>query len=166
MIKLRLVGRLGGVKNYRSFIEENTLESPAGCKEWTGSRLTAGYGQARHLGSPILAHRLAWTLVHGPIPAGRWVCHRCDNPPCCNIAHLFLGTPADNLADAITKGRHLGRIPESGYRKQRIRKLTHAQVDEIRTSLETSAALGRRFGCSRANVSMIRSGKRKVAPRA
>jgi hypothetical protein len=52
------------------------------------------------------SHRAAWKLTHGPIPDGLQVLHRCDNPPCCNPAHLFLGTQQDNIADMHKKGRY------------------------------------------------------------
>jgi hypothetical protein len=62
------------------------VERGAGCWEWPGSRNAHGYGQVK-VGSIRRAHRLAWTLAFGPIPAGMNVCHTCDNPPCCNPTH-------------------------------------------------------------------------------
>lgn len=57
------------------------------------------------LHTTVQAHRKAWEDEHGPIPPGMKVLHRCDNPPCVNVDHLFLGTQADNIADMIAKGR-------------------------------------------------------------
>ena len=81
-----------------------------GCVEFAGSRDRKGYGRigvqlgfCRH--ETRLAHRVAWELENGPIPDGLNVLHRCDNPPCCNTEHLFLGTLADNNKDMQAKGR-------------------------------------------------------------
>ncbi len=82
-----------------------------GCWPWTRGRLAFGHGRTASLDAPglrELTHRIAWKLVNGPIPAGLCVLHRCDNPPCCNPAHLFLGTKLDNARDAGAKGR-MGR---------------------------------------------------------
>jgi predicted XRE-type DNA-binding protein len=64
-----------------------------------------GYGKLLAKGKHVRAHRLAWELAKGPIPAGLRVCHSCDNPSCVKIDHLFLGTDADNTADMVAKGR-------------------------------------------------------------
>ena len=82
------------------------------CVLWTKSFTRQGYGQQarglRRLGTrtTVLAHRDAWERERGPIPKGLVVCHHCDNPPCVNVEHLFLGTNADNTRDMIAKGRH------------------------------------------------------------
>lgn len=93
----------------RERFESRLLETTSGCLEWTGSRNADGYGSATRGRSSALAHRLAWELAYGPIPQGRLVCHRCDNPPCCNPEHLFLGTQSDNMRDMAAKGRSSGQ---------------------------------------------------------
>jgi hypothetical protein len=94
------------------------------CKEWTGSRTKDGYGQKWHQGKLKRVHRIAWEEHYGPIPDGMFVCHHCDNPPCHEIAHLFLGTPADNTADMRAKGRANGGHVGNGYDKK-----THCPQD-------------------------------------
>jgi len=123
------------------------------CSEWTGSK-GDGYGIISDKGVWVRAHRLAWTLAHGPIPDGLCVLHRCDNPPCVKAlpdaagpAHLFLGTLADNTYDMLAKGRYR-RVPAVGERVNTAR-LTAEQVRELRrlwAAGESFASLARRYG--------------------
>jgi len=75
------------------------------CVEYPNSIEKSGYARPRRDGKNYFAHRLAWEEANGPIPEGLFVLHHCDNKPCVNVDHLFLGTQADNMADMLAKGR-------------------------------------------------------------
>lgn len=81
------------------------METP--CREWQGSRTWFGYGSIWREGRTWVVHRWVWTLANGPIPEGMRVLHRCDNPPCFRLDHLFLGTHQDNMTDMVEKGRSM-----------------------------------------------------------
>lgn len=88
--------------------EKVDVGRPDECWPWRGSK-KRGYGRIRGEGGrqsrTLFAHRVVWQLEYGPIPFGLCVLHSCDNPPCCNPGHLFLGTNDDNLRDMRSKGR-------------------------------------------------------------
>lgn len=125
-----------------------------------------GYGMIYEGGKgsrPILMHRLSWEHHVGPIPKGLLVLHRCDNPPCFNPNHLFLGTQADNMADMDAKGRrHKGPVDTTNlHRGEQASwaKLTEAQVREIRARYVprkvTQDYLASEYGVSRRTIGMI-----------
>lgn len=119
---------------------------PDDCWEWRGHRSRKGYGQLWFIDQTIAAHRVAWILTHGTIPDGLWVLHKCDNPPCTNINHLFLGTNDDNVADKITKNRQAHGVNHPHA------KLTEEQVIEARQRFAkggiSMAALAREYSVS------------------
>lgn len=110
------------------------------CWLWQAVRKSTGYGtfflteDGRQ--RTWRAHRLAWHLTHGPIPEGMIVRHGCDNPPCCNPAHLLLGTQLDNARDRNGKQRQA-----RGERAGRVR-LTAALVIGIRAAANDGVPLG------------------------
>lgn len=143
-------------------LEERCVPEPTtGCLLFDGCLSAAGYGEIRIGNRKWYAHRLAWMAANGPIPPGMFVCHRCDTPACCNPAHLFLGTAADNNADARRKGRHAhGDRSGARTRPDRIArgsrspmaKLTESDVRAIRSLYAaggwTHRRLAERFGVS------------------
>lgn len=161
-----------------SKLETLSIPEPnSGCVLWIGAINEFGYGSARHKGKSWPAHRLSWTVTHGPIPNGLHVLHRCDNPPCINPAHLFLGTHLDNMRDMKAKGRFIPapkRTGESHYTKLKphlIRRgeqapsarLSEAQaLDILRLCAEgvPQSRIAQQFGLIQQTVSDIRRGKR------
>lgn len=89
-----------------------------GCWGWVGKRDTFGYGVITlYDGAPrTSAHRVSWMIHYGIIPESMFVFHKCDNPPCSNPEHLFIGTHIDNMRDAVQKGRH--RTPPNKWVNQ------------------------------------------------
>jgi hypothetical protein len=120
------------------------------CREWQGYVTAKGYGKS----AKGLAHRVAWESVNGPIPKGMLVCHRCDNRRCVNPEHLFLGTPADNSADMVAKGRQC-----RGQRRST--RLADADVAIIKWCLEAGVQgrkLAALYSVSEMAVSDIKRG--------
>lgn len=134
---------------------------PDACHPWTASCRPAGYGQFVANGNIHLAHRVAYEIAHGPLPADKpLACHKCDNPPCCNPAHLFAGTQAENMRDAVRKGRMAHGLahamachPLTNERRAQI-----AAVFELRGEGLTLREIGGRVGMSHAQVSKILNG--------
>jgi hypothetical protein len=118
--------------------------NPSDCWLWTSSSMNGRYGGFWADGKPQYAHRLAFILAHGPIPAGLSVLHDCDVPMCVNPSHLFLGTQTDNMRDASQKGRLA--VPRVANR---------ARIAEIRRrwlSGESQADLAKAFGVHRVQI--------------
>ena len=121
------------------------------CWPWRGRSNGRGYGRT----VKGMAHRIAYELVNGDIPAGAVLRHRCDNPACCNPAHLIPGAPADNSRDAVERGR-----TSMGGLNGRT-KLTSEDVETIRANVEglTLKALAARYGMAQSSIHYIRSGR-------
>lgn len=119
-------------KNYDEHAKNKLLKSiekkENGCWEWQKARHRQGYGHFAYKRKVCLAHRMSWILHNGPIDDSILVLHKCDNPPCCNPDHLFLGTDKDNFIDAVSKGRIKRCKGEQHYYS----KLTENDVLKIR----------------------------------
>lgn len=151
------------IQKFTSLIRKG---SPEECWVWTGTKSGIGYGRFGFKKQAFAAHRLAFFLEYGIDPGDLLVCHKCDNPPCCNPNHLFLGTHLDNVRDCISKKRHC-----FGERKSKAMKarefsgphnpncvLSEQEVHMIREHFNngmTQTALAPIFGVSQAHISKI-----------
>lgn len=143
------------------YFEAHVQRDPrTGCWVWTGYRLKGRmpYGQAKFEGFRGPAHRLAWLLLRGRLGVGELLCHTCDNPPCCNPDHLFVGTAADNSADMVAKGR------QAKGERNGASHLTAVDVAAIRAAYAAGGVshrvLGARYGVHYTAIGKITRGQR------
>ena len=135
-----LTGRFLSRPLIERFHEGYEVDEDLGCWVWIKSRRPRGPGALkRGAGVNADAHRVAYELMIGPIPLGTFVCHRCDNPPCVNPDHLFLGTGADNVRDRDEKGR---QAKGQGHGRA---KLSEHDVLDVLASDASNKALGEKF---------------------
>jgi DNA-binding XRE family transcriptional regulator len=156
------------VREFGTVEEESLLfwakvQKSEGCWLWQGARIPGGYGVMRFQKKQQLTHRIVWQLTQGVIPKGSCVCHKCDNPPCVNPDHLFLGSHKDNMNDMHRKGR----AGDHEWWKRPGRKhhravLTLEQASEIRKLYSDTDAtqrdLASRFGVSQSAIWHILKG--------
>ncbi len=137
------------------FNEKWKLDKRSGCHVWKASTRGKGYGQFKLNYKNTSAHRVAYELAYGPIPESMHVCHKCDNPPCVNPKHLWLGTNEENIEDKSNKGRYnAARGSDNGSAK-----VTEKMAIKIRwlysTGKHTQTRLATRFNISRGAVGQL-----------
>lgn len=136
-----------------SWIKSRCVILENGCWEWQARRNPKGYGLFQGKITEwkmVRAHRAAFIALNGPINPSVLVCHRCDNPPCCNPDHLFLSTNFGNYLDSCLKNR------------RSYLRLKDEEVRLIRSSVKSHSQLGREFHRDRATIIRIR--RRELYP--
>lgn len=142
------------IERIRSRVKVN---EETGCWEWQWGKLSTGYGRIWLDGETRYAHRVSYFAFNPDGDQRLCVLHRCDNPPCVNPDHLFLGTDLDNVRDCKAKGR---RRRQGGSTNTKA-KLNELRVREILRLLSLGLSqyeIGQRFGVSQANICLIANG--------
>jgi len=123
-----------------------------GCIEWNYSVDNNGYGRVYYKGKVIRGHRFAWQKEHGDIPNAMCILHKCDNPRCVNIDHLFMGTMKDNTQDMLSKHREYRVYGEATTSA----KLKNNDIFYIRGSDKTSKDLAKELGVTPNTITKIK----------
>lgn len=137
-------------ERFKKFVDKNI--NP-GCWIWKGCKDRIGYGRFDVKGKHLLAHRFIWEHFGGKIPKGMCILHKCDSRPCVRPYHLFLGTQADNVHDAMDKGRH-PKGEKSGRAKMTTEKVLWIRSN-YRHRYGEAKKLCAKFGISYTNFNCI-----------
>lgn len=157
---MKTISELAALGKYEARLFGRCVVTEAGCWEYQRGRSAKGYGQITIRAHEWSTHRAAWMLVHGD-PGEMHVLHKCDNPPCCNPEHLFLGTNGDNVRDSVAKGRR--KMPAK-HQKSRGNahfraKLTEADIPGIREMLSLGLScreIGEFYGVSSPTIQAVK----------
>lgn len=160
---LSIKQRMEAVQKY--IMDRVEINDSTGCWEWSKCKNVKGYGHSspnaipyRYIGERQ-AHRAAYVSMIGLIPDCMFVCHRCDNPSCCNPEHLFVGTAKDNSQDMANKGRAYSPVGDKSIRST----LTREQVEEarrLRSNGKSVSDIAEMFNHSASNMSRVLRGLR------
>jgi transposase len=142
----------------RFWLKVQKGEKADDCWKWNGCKYGMGYGQLSHVSGgkkrSAPAHKLSYRIHHGEFDESLLVCHRCDNPECCNPRHLFLGTAKDNIQDKYSKGRGADVRGE----RNPVSRLTEDQIiliRELRANNESISELAEKFNVSNSQIKRI-----------
>jgi len=144
----------------RRFARKCGIPDENGCIPWLGTKTSKGYGILHFAGPPLFrkttAHRIAWVLAQGELERSELVLHRCDNPSCVNVKHLFIGSPKENTEDMVRKGRHSWR---DGTPWQKLNDHDVVRILALRQEGWTQQEVADSFGVSRPLISLVEHGK-------
>lgn len=144
----------------RASLRARAVLTDSGCLEVGGyADPLTGYVYAKFNGKTVYAHRLAWALENGEIPADMQINHHCDNKRCIRVSHLYLGTHQENMDD----GKERNRFKRLSGEKNGQAKLTDGQVAEVRADGRSQRTIAADHGVSRSAVQLIKAGKRRRA---
>lgn len=138
-----------------------TVSAETGCWVWTGRLNATGHAQIEVGGVLTLVHRACWQANERPLVRRQPLLRTCQTPGCINPDHHIATTRREFFHHLVETGKHLGRVPEWGCRKPRIRKLTPEMVAEIRATTISATILAKKFGVCRTSVWAVRNGKSK-----
>ena len=143
-------------------ILEKVVRNENNCWIFIGHQTEFGYGTIKvggKFGKPQQAHREVYKHFKGEIPLGLFVCHTCDNPPCCNPDHLFLGTHQDNMNDMKLKNRrHKPPYGEKSY----YHKFSSEIINKIRLDDRPYIEISQEYHTSKSNISYIKNNKSRI----
>jgi hypothetical protein len=139
------------------YLAAKSRQDDDGCRVWTGYKDKCGYGRVVNRDGEVLAHRVAYKVLCGAIPNGMHVLHQCDNPPCINPTHLFLGSHQDNMKDREAKGR-TGRTMGRKGTASHASKLKEKDLELILGSEASAGELAKRLSVSTPTIYRVRRG--------